>query len=279
MFKYCQGDDPEAEAYHADVTLQYGIRFAWVGAMTRMTGQGVVPSMTTLATVLDMHSPFRTGLNVLKEVRKRVLGKLADPRFLLHSSNQLTRPYRLRDGQSVHEFCRYCHHPNGVPYGGSAQGLPYLISASHLDQLKAQQGYMIVYTHFGQHGDSQHLISQDTRRALSHLEQEYRSEQIYVTTTAKLLNYYQRWNDLSWSAQETDGQIWIDIGSIDDPIFGKSIPTVEELQGITFYIPNDREVRIRIDGKEVARGLRRNRPDYMGRESVMFPLIPLVFPY
>jgi len=53
---------------------------------------------------------------------------------------------------------------------------------------------------------------------------------------------------------------------VEDPVFGSLVPTVQNLQGITFYVPDKDKVQIYVGGKEIE-NIRRNPADYRGRES------------
>ena len=282
MFRHCQGDDPTSDTYHTDMTLAYGIRFAWVGGMTRIVGQGpACPDQgfaTGLATVFDPAYPLGSALDVGKEIRKSLLATWGDERYRIQRNNQLMQPLELADGRQLHEFRRYCCHPNDIPYGGTARGLPYLLSQRHLDQLKARHGVMIAYTHFGQNLDASELIAPETQTALRRLEQEYRADNIYVTTTSKLLNYQHAYNHLVWSYQDIPDGIQIHIDHIDDPIFGQTIPSAHELQGLTFEVAEHRNVDVFIQDRRIDT-IQRNPAGPNSQASVMFPLRRLDFPY
>jgi len=277
MFGECGGDDPGSHVYHADVTLAYGIRFIWVGATTRVIGQSPANSSSSLSTVFDPRYPLHSGVNIAMEIRKRALGAWGDERFVMHRLNHLTRTTQLGDGQRAHEFMRYCNHPTNISKGATSRGLSYAISRRALEWLKARQGFMIVYTHLGKNGDCQQMIAPETQAALRHLEREYRDGEIYVTTTSRLLNHYHARNHLVWSYRQNDGRIQIMIDRLDDPVFGQVHPTVQQLQGLTFYVPASDRVDVYVGGSAV-QGLQRNAADESGMESVTLPFTRLVFP-
>jgi len=278
LFGECRGDDPSSNRYHADVTLDYGIRFAWVGATTRLIGQSPANSPSSLTAVFDPQYPLRSSVNMLKEIRKRALGKWGDERFIIHWLNQLTRAMQLEDGRKLHEFIRYCNHPISVSQGATSRGLSYVISRRVLERLKAVQGFMIVYTHLGKNSDCQQIIAQETQAALRNLEREYRDGQIYVTTTSKLLNYCNASQCLVWSHQPEEGRIRITIHHLDDPVSGRVHPTARQLQGLSFYVPDSGRVDVYVRGIEL-KGIQRNPPDDFRVESVTIPLNHLSFPY
>jgi glycosyltransferase involved in cell wall biosynthesis len=278
MFGECRGDDPRSDAYHADATLDYGIRFAWIGATTRLVGQSSANSSASLSTVFDLQYPLRSSVSVLKEMRKSALGRWGDERYVMCRQNRLTRPTQLEDGQRVHEFVRYCNHPVGVSHGATSRGLAYAISRRALDRLKATQGFMIVYTHLGKNGDCEQFIAPETQERLRDLERDYRNGEVYVTTTSKLLNYHHAHQYAAWSYQQTNGCTQIHIHCLDDPAFGKIIPTIEQLQGLTFYVPDSSRADIYVQGVKV-KGVQRHPADDSGMASVTIPITYLSFPY
>ena len=278
MFRDCRGDDPSSEVYHTDLTIPYGIRFAWVGATTRLVGQSPSQPLSFLVSVFDRRHPVPSIISMVKEFRKSSLGARGDERFALHSSNQLTQPLRLRDGRKVHEFIRYIDHPKGVSLGATSRGLAYAISMRALQRLKAVHGFTIIYTHLGKNDGCEEVIAKETQEALRNLEQEYRAGKIYVTTTSKLLGYYLALRYLEWSEQRDGRRIKIIVEGINDPVFGQSDPTVEQLQGLTFYVPESRLAEVYVGGRMVG-DLQRNSADESGRESVTIPFVQLSFPY
>lgn len=278
MFGECRGDDPRSDVYHADVTLDYGIRFVWVGATTRMIGQSSANSSPSLSTVFDPRYPLRSSVSVLKEIRKKALGEWGDERYVICRRNRLTRVVQLEDGQQVHEFMRYCDHPVSISQGATSRGLAYAISRRALEHLKAVRGFMIVYTHLGKNNDCRQVIAPETQEALRNLEREYRDGAIYVTTTSKLLNYYHACKYLVWSHQQEEGRMRIIIEHLDDPVLGQLRPTVGQLQGLTFYVPDSSKADIYVQGVEV-KGIQRNAADDSGMQSVTIPLTYLSFPY
>jgi hypothetical protein len=275
----CLGDDPSSSIYHADVTLDYGIRFAWIGAFTRVVGQSpaVGGRRSAFTTIVDQRHPLHSGASLAKEIRKSVLGQWGDARFTMHARNQLLQETRLGDGHKIHEFTRYCDHPAGVPYGGTSHGLARLISQRTLEHLKAVQGFMIVYTHFGQNDGSPHVIPSATQAALRHLAREHHEGAIYVTTTSRLLKYAHALQYLVWSQRSYAGGTQITIEYLDDPIIGRTFPTASQLQGLTFYVADCHRADVYL-GDVRMNQIQRNLADESGMESVTIPVSHLNFP-
>ena len=86
-----------------------------------------------------------------------------------------------------------------------------------------------------------------------------------MDTTSKILNYYINNKYLNWSAETKNGQYYIYIKTVDDPIFGTYIPKPEQLENITFYVSG--EVKLYIGEREVS-DLRYNPADHTGKESI-----------
>ena len=276
FFGPCEGDDTRSDIYHADVTLSYGIRFAWVGAYTRKVGQS--PGGTCrLTSAADWRHPIVSSLNMLKEERKHILGRWEDERFVLYSQNALTQPLTLGDGGRVHEFIRYCNHPVSVAVGGTSRGLAYLISNRVLRHLKRSQGTLIAYAHLGKNSDCDQPVAVETQAALRALECEYRDGAIYVTTTSRLLNYHRAWQYLDWTWQSDGRQTRIHIHRIADPLFPQHEPTAADLGGLTFYVPRADTTEI-FAGALRIQNLRRNPADDTGSQSVSIAVAPLQFP-
>lgn len=266
------GDDAESEHYHADLTISYGIRFAWLGNLTGIVGQATPVTLSLFAGSYDPRYPFGTAINTLKNVAKNVLPQfgLCKRRYSLQAENELVKVVSLKDGRKVFEFSRYDSHPDGVGKGADNKRMAYNLSDRVLAQLKKVNGYGILYTHFGKNFDCRQDIHEDTQMALRNLEKEYRSGNIYVTTTYKLLNYYVTHKYLRWSIIQTENVAVIDIHSVEDPVSGTRMPSLDDLQGITFYVPAGAEARVRVAGAEI-RDIMKNRADETGRESVTIP--------
>jgi len=271
------GDHPDSKAYHADLTLNCGIRFVWLGRVTMITGQATPVTLEGFANLFAKDHPIQSLINIWKEFAKNAMGVLGSKKYAMHRSNDLVRIAKLDDGTKIFEFTRFDNFWEGVATGATNKRLAYVISEKTLNRLKETEGYTIVYTHLGKNSDCPKYICEETQDALRNLAAEYRAGNIYVTTTSKLLNYYINQKYLDWSYESQGDQTQIRINSVKDPIFGTSTPTLKDLQGITFYVPDKEKACIFINGKEI-RGIQRNSADYIGRESVSIPLRSLEFP-
>jgi hypothetical protein len=279
MLDQCRGDDPQSDVYHTDLTLSYGIQFAWVGATTRVIGQAAqrARTLSPMTHIVDPRHPIASTTSILKEVRKRALGMRGDERFIIHRHNRLIDTLQLTDGRKVHEFLRYCNHPVDISLGATSRGLAYAIAPRVLKRLVEVGGYMLVYTHLSKNSDCGQPIAPETVTALRHLADEQRNGRILVTTTSRLLNYHRAHRYLACSQRPEGGRLRIDIERLDDPIFGPIAPTRRHVQGLTFYVSDPSRVDLYVGGAPVS-DLQRNPADESGRASVTIPFAPLQFP-
>ena len=277
------GDIVGSSIYHADITLAYGIKFVWKGRGSNIVGHSVPFTPTSFARIFDRTHPTHTVHNIAKELAKTALGCMGNSRYAIHCHNQLLHVAFLRDGQRIYEFKRCNNYWRGLAYGHDCAGLAYVIRRKALDHLVEAGGYMVIYTHLGKGPDYPRCISAETQQALRDLAKAYRHGDVYVTTTSRLLNYHLNHQYLQWS-HEIDGQGWtlIKIDSAADPLFGPRLPAVEELQGITFYVPDRRKVRVYLGNKELE-SIDHNPADHTGQESITirrtFLTYPLPVPY
>ncbi|MBN2090317.1 hypothetical protein JW964_11960 [candidate division KSB1 bacterium] len=273
------GDDKNLEYYHADLTIPAGIKFVWLGSSTYIIGQDVPIGFDTFLDNYDPQFPFKSMKNIIRAFSKHYISiyGLLDYKYALHAKNELVKEVRLDDGQKVYEFMRYDHHPDGIGKGANSKGVAHNLSQRVLDRLMKINGYAIYYTHLGKNKDCDQVIAREAQLALRNLETQYRTGQIYVTTTYKLLNYYLVFHHLNWTYNLVEDKLLIYIHAVDDPIFGQYVPTETDLQGITFYIPSGKKVDIFIKDKIISEIIY-NPADENKKESVTIPFIKLKYP-
>ena len=270
------GDVVGSPAYHADITLAHGVRFAWMGRGTNLVGQEAPITVRALARIYDPAHRRPTAQDTLREILKIALAKAGSRRYAIHRHNRLIELAHLRDGRPVYEFNR-CHNHWNKPRPDSTR-LPYMLRPEVLQALKAVQGYMIAYTHLGMNTHSRPYFSPPVQAALRRLAEEYRAGEIYVTTTSRLLTMCLTQRLLDWSCQPvSEHGVKITIHRINDRLSGPRLPTLDELQGIAFYVPDRRQASIFLGDKEITR-VERNPRDHTGRESVMIARTFLTYP-
>lgn len=261
------GDHLDSDAYHADVTIRYGIRYVWLGRVTMIVGQSVPITPKNFTSIYDPKYPIESAMNVSKEFMKNLLANLGIRKYYVQKYNDLVTVKNLDDSQKVYEFVRFDNYWMGVGTGANANRLSYVISKKTLDRLKDIEGYMIVYTHFGVKTDNSLYIPTGTQSALVNLANEYRMGNIYVTTTSKLLNYHVMHKYMNWKYKEIENYIYLYISDIKDPVIGTYVPKVQQLKGFTFYVPEGKGIRIFIGENEI-KNVRINPKDHNGMSSV-----------
>ena len=273
------GDNKASIFYHSDITIPYGIKYVWLGSSTWIIGQATPITPNTFLGGYDSEHSLKSIVNILKALSKHFMGifGIRKSRYAMHASNDLVKPVTLDDGRRVYQFMRYDHHFDGIGLGTTSKTMAYNLSEGVFRQLKKVNGYAILYTHFGKNSDCPQVIDEATQRSLRRLAYEYRNGKIYVTTQAKLLKYYLNHKYLNWSYKIEANEGRIQIKSIDDPVFGRNIPVVDDVQGITFYVPSGLNIRIFIGDREIT-GIKKNVADETGKESVSLPITYLTYP-
>lgn len=271
------GDVKGSPYYHADATLAYGVRFAWMGRASAIVGQGVPLSARSFGRIFDPHHAHGSARSLGCEAAKTALGWAGSGRFALHAGNRLLRTHTLADGQRIYEFQRWCDHWRGAA-GVDAAGLAYALRPQALRALVESEGVSIIYAHLGRGPEGAQCLPVETRAALRHLAAEHRAGRLHVATTSRLLTYYLNHRCLLWS-HETDerGVIRLHVQGVADPLAGRHTPSLEDLQGITFYVPDSQKAEI-IVGQRLVQGVERNPSDHTGRPSVTIPRTRLRYP-
>jgi len=207
-------------------------------------------------------------------------------RFLWKSDETNTVGYNplstvtLADGKKIYAFTRY-YGP-----GWHVENLKDQISSANLDTLVSSGKYMVVVNHLAfTTGDIDTDPPMDTdppfnasnTAALRNLAQRYENGDIYVTATYKLLWYNFIHDNLNWSVTGNcaSGNTF-NITNVTDTAFGNFVPTIEDLQGITFYTDCPANTSVILNGTNVTNQMQTNPADYQGHQSISFPLVKLL---
>jgi hypothetical protein len=182
------GDDRDHPAYHADLTVGYGIRYVWRGRVTSVIGQNKPVSFKGIA---NWSSPVASLRTLAKEAVKQVAARVGSAKYELHAGNAVLRRASLRDGAPVSEFLRSNPHWGGVSSADNAKGMAEVLTSRVLDTLVERGGVSILYTHLGKADRSQGNapLPPATVAAFRRLAEYQERGQICVTTTARLLNW------------------------------------------------------------------------------------------
>ncbi len=272
-----RGDNPGSKIYHTDFSVkELGYHFIWNDDVTSLLGQGRPINMFSFFDSFDeKHIIMSLYNNVFKEMVKYVLAVVGNsPRLSWRKNNELVTITHLDDGTPIFAFVRsnFCY-KGAWGASATAKGLAESLRSDILKKLIKVHGYTIIYTHLGKNSGFPYLPKQ-TVDGLRLLESEYRNGNIYVTTASKLLTYYVNKRYLEWDVIKKGADTYIRIKDINDPVRGIFIPSVADLQGITFYTDIPDRTFLIVAGKKI-KEIKRNGEDETGRKSIMIPLKPL----
>ena len=226
---YC-GADSTSEHYHLDLLTKYGVKYFWISQLTHLVGQ----------------DSKRTFNNTLKNQIQKLLavkyyGKQENPFF----SNQLMKKVLQKDGKEINAFMRFIN-PWGKYSYTEAANLPNQLNEKILNELKSNEGYLILYTHLGNYNNPKKILPDQTVMTLQNLSQEYKSGNIFVTTTTRLLTYYEMINSLCFDVQNVENKILINIS-----FKNGFVPSEKDLEGLTFYTKQPDNTEILFNGKKL----------------------------
>lgn len=245
------GDDPGHRAYHADLLVNFGVEYFWIGRVTSQIAQG---ARYRPGSQWDRRYPVDSLMRLLKDVAKSILSYSPHSKFSMHRGNRLMRNRKLRDGRSVIEFIRCDPHPKGISFGDNGRGIAEVLSTRNLEHLIARKGVSIIYTHLGKKLEADEHFPAATVDAFRRLKKFSVSRRLLVTTTRKLLDYERCYHEAA-----CEGVVVVD---------GKIRLTRSELErweGLTFY--SDVEgLELIVDGQP-SNDLIRNAADETGRLS------------
>jgi len=243
------GDNPDTKEYHTDLTVPFGIKFFWTGQMTHCIGQDGNFNLETFAKkIVEWAQDFY--INKGSPIYKH--------------KNELVTILTLDDGQKIFDFVRYINRWGSHEITDEAS-LKFQLNPEILDELIDNEGYLIQYTHLGANYGYPYL-SYETMEMLKYAKEKQDAGELLVSTTSKLLNYYVHRKYLNWDYNLEGNNLTIIIKNISNDVEGEFIPTVKQLEGITFYIPDNVKCKILLNNKSVK--FIENHRDYEGRKSV-----------
>lgn len=181
------GDEPDHPAYHADLTLGYGIRHVWRGRTSSVIGQDRTFSLSSISSA---RHPLASARTLAKEAVKQVLARRGHPKYGPHAGNPLVVAASLRDGQPIREFIRCNPSWGGVSCHDRGDAIHEVLTAHFLDRLAERKASCILYTHLGklERGATRYRFQPAVVRAFRLLAEYQQSGKLHVTTTARLLD-------------------------------------------------------------------------------------------
>jgi hypothetical protein len=241
------GDLPGAAAYHADLTLAYGVRYVWRGRTTGLAGQDVGIRPGSVLPMLRASRPASSAWAALKELVKTGLGRMGHSRWAMYGANRLCRPTTLRDGRPIWEFLRSNPSWGGPGESATADGLAEVLTPRMMARLVHCGGSCILYTHLGKVRDPRRPFGPATQASLRHLARLRDDGHVFVTTTRRLLRYRIVRDQLRYQATTAGDRIVLRLGPIDDPVTGTRRPSADDLQGLCFQAEAGRDLELGLD--------------------------------
>jgi hypothetical protein len=267
------GDEVGHPAYHADLTIAYGIKYVCCGRVTSVVGQNIP---TRLGGIAHWSHPMASGRTLLKEAVKQGLAWAGNAKYAMHRANETLRPSLLRDERPVYEFMRCNPHWGGIGRGDQGRYIGEVLTANMLNRLIRREGTCILYTHLGRVDDPQVPFNATAVTAFRRLAQEFHAGNILVATTRRLLGYWRAIREIAYTSRWKDEILCIDLQTRTPRNWVGTLDAMD-LSGLTFYVPDPTMTCVTTDGREVP-NLQTNPSDHTERPSVSLPWPHLEFP-
>ncbi|NLZ06742.1 MAG: hypothetical protein GXY19_16375 [Phycisphaerae bacterium] len=267
------GDEVSHPAYHADMTINYGIKYVCRGRGTSIIGQDIAAKFGGIFTAKH---PVASGRTLIKELAKQGLARMGNPKYAMHKRNATLRPIALRDERKVYEFMRCNPHWGGVDSCATGRSIGDVLTGEMLARLVERGGTCVLYTHLGRIDDRTVPFNPKAASAFRRLAEESHDGRILVTTTRRLLGYRRALQEVAFTTRREKGMLRIDL-TTRTPINWVGVLPTEDLAGLTFYVPDSEAVLLAIDGTPCT-DLKRNPADPTGCSSVSLPWSRLEFP-
>ena len=258
------GDVLGSPAYHADLTCDFGIKYAWKGRVTSVIGQNIP---RTMAGIWQNTHPLSSAKTILKEIGKGFVASIGNTKYTMHASNEVLRKTTLRDGRKIWEFMRSNPSWGGVSCFETGEEISKVLTEKMLNTLVRKKGFCVLYTHLGKLANPKKLFPLATKIAFLLLKKFADDNEILVTTTQRLLTYRTLLEEIKINTVTNAGAITIEILTGQQSL---------SLDGLTFYSPS-KNLKLFYKGKEL-KNLTFNPPDETGEHSVSVSWKPLCFP-
>ncbi|MFH1865594.1 MAG: hypothetical protein ABIK85_06900 [Candidatus Eisenbacteria bacterium] len=228
-----------------DCLAEHGVRFVYGGEEVRTAGQDAACSLVDRGRQLWESLVF---LYSGREWRARSF-----------FANRLFEPRTSDDGVTSYEYKRYAGSisrlPSRMPSDAAAR-----VAEALAYELRAKGGVMIVA---GPRADRAGPFAS----AVAHIRLEHERGRVYYGERDRLLAYGFVRRYLDWDAVRTDDGVTIRVRAVSDGLVEPWVPTLKELEGITFYTPDPGRTRVFVAG-EMLQDVTVNPPDWTRRESV-----------
>ncbi len=219
------GARPGSPYYINDILKANGLKYVWLEA-----GQDEIPNRIDL------------------------------PEYRHGGRSSILEPVTMDDGVRYYRF-RRCYGkvdaPAGVTVALRTSDIAFdasrLFSEANLEHLFSVHGTCILFTHWTL---ARNLPIQDETIGNFERVRAWRDRgKIWVAPLSKLLEWTRLRAFLKYSAVRGPDRLAIDIGSVEDPVFGRQNPAPQDLQGLAFDVPPEAgPIEVRLAGKALPAG-------------------------
>ncbi|NOZ03833.1 MAG: hypothetical protein GXO92_04385 [FCB group bacterium] len=257
-----KGAVPGSKVYHMDLTREIGCRYYWIGRLTHIIGQEAKQTPSVL-----VKQAIQTALEKTK------YRHLSIPLF--DSQNRLLLPHDFQDGETNWEFQRW------VNAWGRETTLDIFdfikqIRPKNIKTLIKNEGFMILYTHICENLSLELGLPRQLKENLFNIKRMSEESHLLVTTVSRLLKYCEVSHFVEYEVKQKNTHIEIVIGDELRTPMGAVKVSTEDLQGLTFYIPEPDKTNIVFKNKKLKTVS--NPVDESHRKSIMIPWKPLEYP-
>lgn len=261
--QYMQGGVPQSPAYHADILLGYGIRFIWNPAFEDEVIHG--PSSPAGARSVLKRMRLEDGQSVwgyrrlvralVGEEELTICEKVTEACFGDEGSKRIISwAPRHMDLQISDATLQYL--VDNQLFEIFAQHLPYrpnLMNANEFEALPLGR------------------LSAPVVSAFRRLKRWQDDGLILLARTSRLLEYNRVRDHMVFDYSVADGRTQISIKSIQDPVLGASLPNIDQLWGITFYVADPSLTDVYVGGYKLSRKyVVENKPDDLGPSLTIY---------
>ncbi|GAB5389376.1 MAG: hypothetical protein Alpg2KO_23440 [Alphaproteobacteria bacterium] len=237
--RYMQGDRPKSDAYHTDLMLDLGVKYAWMA-----------PDHRTVS-----HKSMLRPLE-LKDGNK-IWG------FPRYHSYDVTEEDRA---QYVEANCKFwgADQKNAVLW--YTDQIHMQIQKRHLDHLVENQEFSIATQHLGYVKYSDNAFLPQALAAFDQMRDYEAAGKVKIAATSRLLEYNRVREFVKYEVIDLEDRQVINITHIDDPVLGRQdSPDIETLAGLTFYCDSPGKCFIAVNGTLLkASRIQRNDHDGIG---------------
>lgn len=176
----------------------------------------------------------------------------------------------LRDGQKIWGIHRYTHEQKNRAHDWTwvPREVHRQITKERLDALIENEQYAVIGQHLGGYNIG-FPFDEKGVQTLRMLETYQEQGHVLVARTSRLLNYSVAQKYVQYAVAHKDGETWLNITAIQDPLFGPQPLVLDKVRGLTFYVEDPEKTHLLVNMKPLsADEYQVNKPDHTGRGSI-----------